>query len=140
MRYCRCMEHRRSTKVRNNPRVGAYLRVSTSEQNTDIQDREIQQYRQAPGWDLIPVDEDKAPGTHAGRPAFQRLMKDAKSRKLDIVLCWKLDRFSPTPYSNLFEAEFYDFRRRVHFDGHVHLSGYFCSSSPLLPKGTELIL
>ncbi|MEK6706549.1 MAG: recombinase family protein [Candidatus Poribacteria bacterium] len=78
----------------NPPYIGIYLRVSTTEQNTDLQSLEIKQYVHARGWDQVAVYEDKATGTHAGRPAFQRLMKDAKGRKLDVVVCWKLDRFS----------------------------------------------
>jgi putative DNA-invertase from lambdoid prophage Rac len=78
----------------NFPRVGIYLRVSTLEQSTDLQRREISTYLQARGWHASTTFEDKASGTHLGRPAFQRLMKEAAARNLDVIVCWRLDRFS----------------------------------------------
>ncbi len=32
-------------------------------------------------------------GTKASRPEFDRLMRDAGKRAVDVILCWKLDRF-----------------------------------------------
>jgi DNA invertase Pin-like site-specific DNA recombinase len=32
-------------------------------------------------------------GGNANRPEFNRLMKDAGKRVVDVILCWKLDRF-----------------------------------------------
>jgi len=75
-------------------RVGIYLRVSTADQQTDLQSREIMAYVHARGWTNHVVYEDKATGTHSGRPAFQSMLKDVKSRRIDVVICWKLDRFS----------------------------------------------
>lgn len=49
---------------------------------------------------MCPVDglrslsmKKKRTGTNDKRSELQRLMKDARSRKLDVVLCYKLDRF-----------------------------------------------
>jgi DNA invertase Pin-like site-specific DNA recombinase len=32
-------------------------------------------------------------GSKASRPQFDRLLRDAALRKIDVILCWKLDRF-----------------------------------------------
>jgi DNA invertase Pin-like site-specific DNA recombinase len=75
-------------------RVAIYLRVSTQDQSTDLQRSELMFYVKARGWDLIEIYEDKATGTNKNRPLLKELMHDASSRKFDIVLCWKLDRFA----------------------------------------------
>lgn len=38
--------------------------------------------------------EEKATGTTDKRPLLQALMASARKREIDIVLCWKLDRFA----------------------------------------------
>lgn len=40
------------------------------------------------------VYEDKATGTNTNRPAFQEMMGDARARKFDLLMVWKLDRFA----------------------------------------------
>ena len=74
-------------------RTACYVRVSTSEQNSDLQVSELQQYIRARGWQTAGVYEDTMSGAKSSRPGLNRLMADATSRKLDVVLCWKLDRF-----------------------------------------------
>lgn len=74
------------------PRIGAYLRVSTLEQSTELQKREIEAYITARRWQSVVFYEDKATGTNANRPALKQLLLDAHQRKLDMVICWKLDR------------------------------------------------
>ncbi len=76
------------------PRVGIYLRVSTDTQSTDLQAQELRQYSQARGWNEFSVYEDKATGTNANRPELKRLLADARCRKIDLILVWKLDRFA----------------------------------------------
>lgn len=74
-------------------RVGIYLRVSTKEQNTDLQRQEILSYLMARSLCRhVVIYEDKATGTNSNRPELQRLLSDAKKRKIDLVVCWKLDR------------------------------------------------
>lgn len=72
--------------------VGIYIRVSTSEQSTEMQRRELEAYTAARGWTQIKVYEDKATGTNANRPELKRLLDDVRKRKVDLVLIWKLDR------------------------------------------------
>jgi DNA invertase Pin-like site-specific DNA recombinase len=75
-------------------RVGVYLRVSTTEQSTDLQAAEINRYLAARGWGQVKVYEDKATGTNANRPMLKALLADAKARNLDAIVVWKLDRFA----------------------------------------------
>lgn len=75
-------------------RAGIYCRVSTDEQSTDLQVQELKEYAIARGWTIFRIYEDKATGTNKNRPMLKELMRDAGARKLDTVLCWKLDRFA----------------------------------------------
>lgn len=74
-------------------RVAVYLRVSTHEQSTDLQMNDLIQFVEARGWKVFKVYEDSASGTNSNRPALKQLLSDVKHRKVDVVLCWKLDRF-----------------------------------------------
>lgn len=85
-------------------KVAAYLRVSTDEQakegyGIDTQLRHIQNLVDAhkeQGWVLekenIYKDEGYS-GTLRERPALNKIMNDAKFKKIDVVMVWKIDRF-----------------------------------------------
>lgn len=75
-------------------RIGIYLRVSTQDQSTELQLKEIQAYLTARGWSDAKIYEDKATGTNANRPMLKALLSDARARKLDTCIVWKLDRFA----------------------------------------------
>jgi len=72
--------------------AGIYLRVSTQEQSCDLQERELMQFIEARGWTAFETYEDKATGTNGNRPELKRLLRDARARKFDVLICWKLDR------------------------------------------------
>ncbi len=74
-------------------KVAIYLRVSTSEQSTELQRKDLLKYVEARGFELFEIYEDKASGTNDRRANLKRLLDDASKRKFDIVLAWKLDRF-----------------------------------------------
>ncbi len=57
-------------------RVVAYVRVSTTEQSTEVQRREIEDYCKARGWRIPAFYEDKKSGTSADRPSFKQLIED----------------------------------------------------------------
>lgn len=78
---------------RDQKRVGLYLRVSTDEQSTDLQQRELTEYCKRRGWGIAKIYEDKASGTSAkNRKMLAELMTDCQRRNIDLVLVWKLDR------------------------------------------------
>lgn len=76
-------------------RVALYVRTSTlDKQDTGMQVRELEAYAKLRDWSVVTTYEDKGfTGTNANRPALKQLLIDAKSRKFDLVLCWKLDRW-----------------------------------------------
>lgn len=73
-------------------RVGIYIRVSTQEQSSDLQQTELLRYASARGWEVHAVFADKATGTNDNRPQLKALLKAARSREIDVLLVWKLDR------------------------------------------------
>lgn len=75
-------------------RVGVYTRCSTQEQSTELQRREIDAYAMARGWTCLNWFEDTASGTTANRVNLKRLMAAARSRQIDTIIVWKLDRFA----------------------------------------------
>lgn len=82
------MEH-----TKNPVPAASYTRVSTSDQNPDLQLQELRHYASRQGWEITHTYTDVISGTKARRPGLDRLMADARLRKFDIVLVWKLDRF-----------------------------------------------
>src|SRR6201982_3505451 len=77
-------------------RVAIYARVSTTNQGQDVslQTRELRQFAEARGWTIAGEYVDAGvSGAKDSRPELNRLMADAKRRKFDAVLVWKLDRF-----------------------------------------------
>lgn len=75
-------------------RAALYARVSTSDQNCEMQVRELREYCHRRGWQVAGEYIDTGvSGAKATRPELDRLMADAAMRRFDVVLCWKLDRW-----------------------------------------------
>jgi DNA invertase Pin-like site-specific DNA recombinase len=75
-------------------KAALYVRVSTQEQKTDMQQRDLQEYAAKRGYEIFQVYQDVITGTAKARPGLDHLMRDAKKRRFDIVLVWKFDRFA----------------------------------------------
>jgi site-specific DNA recombinase len=81
-------------------RVAIYSRVSTEEQakeglSVDAQIEKCKSFCNARDWDIFKVYKDA--GFSAGtldRPAMELLLRDADEQKFDIILVYKIDRFS----------------------------------------------
>jgi DNA invertase Pin-like site-specific DNA recombinase len=73
--------------------VALYARVSSADQNCELQLRELQDYAVHQGWLVPGVYEDVMSGAQSRRPGLARLMADVASRKFNCVMVWKLDRF-----------------------------------------------
>lgn len=74
-------------------RAAIYARVSTSDQHNEIQIRELTEYIARRGWELTGVYQDKLSGAKASRPGLDRMMAEARARRIDTVVVLKLDRF-----------------------------------------------
>ena len=72
-----------------------YLRVSTGEQTTENQRRELEEVAKRSGWEIAGIYEDAGISGAKGRekrPDFDRLCKDAARRKFNVVMAWSVDR------------------------------------------------
>jgi site-specific DNA recombinase len=82
------------------PRVAIYSRVSTEEQakeglSVEAQIDKCKSFCDARGWEIFKVYKDA--GFSAGtlnRPALELLLRDAEEKRFDIILVYKIDRFS----------------------------------------------
>jgi putative DNA-invertase from lambdoid prophage Rac len=71
-----------------------YARVSTSDQNCEVQLHELRDYVERRGWTVHKEYVDSGfSGAKASRPAFDHLMRDAAQHRFSAVLVYKLDRF-----------------------------------------------
>jgi len=75
-------------------RVALYVRVSTGEQNADMQTNDLTEYAAFRKWDIVETYPDKMSGAKDRRPALDRLTADAKRGKFDVVAVWRFDRFA----------------------------------------------
>jgi len=78
-------------------RAAVYARVSTRNngQNPETQLVALRDYVQNRGWELMGEYVDHGvSGSKDSRPQLDRLMKDAKARKLDAVIVARFDRFA----------------------------------------------
>jgi DNA invertase Pin-like site-specific DNA recombinase len=78
-------------------RAALYMRISTKNhgQTTDTQALALQEYVQHRGFQVIEEYRDEGiSGSKDSRPALDRLMKDARARKFDVVVVARFDRFA----------------------------------------------
>lgn len=83
-------------KPENRFLIALYARVSTvnGHQDPEMQLREMREYASRRGWEIIGEYVDRMTGSKESRPALNRLMADAKQRKFDAIVVWKLDRLA----------------------------------------------
>ena len=76
-------------------RVALYARVSTDDQTTKTQIRELKKYCCFKGWtDLTIFIDEGISGTKISRPQFDCMIAQAKAKEFDIVMVWRFDRAS----------------------------------------------
>jgi DNA invertase Pin-like site-specific DNA recombinase len=76
-------------------RAVLYLRVSTTEQTTANQERELREVAGRMGCEIVKVYKDHGISGAKGkekRPAFDALCRGAAQRKFDMVMAWSVDR------------------------------------------------
>ena len=72
-----------------------YLRVSTIDQTTANQERELREIASRMGCEIVKVYRDHGISGAKGRdrrPAFDKLCRDAALREFDMVMAWSVDR------------------------------------------------
>ncbi len=75
--------------------VAIYCRVSTTDQNIDLQLTDLRRYALSRGWIIHREYLDKGiSGSKASRPSLDALMADSRRKLFDIVLVWRFDRFA----------------------------------------------
>jgi DNA invertase Pin-like site-specific DNA recombinase len=73
-------------------RVALYARVSTLDQEPENQLADLRQYAAARQWRVTEYVDRGVSGAKDSRPALDTMLKDARRRRLDVLLCWRLDR------------------------------------------------
>ena len=74
-------------------KVALYLRVSTAEQDTTNQHRELEAVAERHGWEIVAIFEDNGvSGFKTKRPGLDKLMKAVSRREIEMVMAWSVDR------------------------------------------------
>ncbi len=73
-------------------RAALYARVSTQDQEPENQLQELRRYIEARGWEATEYVDHGVSGAKDRRPGLDRLVTDAKRRRFDVLVCWRLDR------------------------------------------------
>lgn len=74
-------------------RIAIYTRVSTHDQNPDMQLAEIREYASRRGWIVAGEYSDVGvSGSKESRPELNRMILEAHARRFDAIVVWKLDR------------------------------------------------
>jgi len=80
--------------------ISIYLRVSTEDQaregySLDVQREYLESFAKKEGFEIFKIyNDDGYTGYNTNRPALSELLKDAREKKFNLVLVYKLDRFS----------------------------------------------
>jgi DNA invertase Pin-like site-specific DNA recombinase len=75
-------------------RAALYVRCSTAEQETDLQEAELREYCEKRGWTWVVYRDQGQSGAKNDRPALNAMLNDLRRRKFDVIVVWKLDRLA----------------------------------------------
>jgi len=76
-------------------RAAIYARISTLRQDEGMQMSDLRELAQRHKWEIVTEYIDRGvSGSKESRAELNKLMKDAKRRKFDVVMVWKFDRFA----------------------------------------------
>ena len=114
-------------------RVAIYLRVSTAEQTTANQRRELQAVAKRHGWSVVKVFEDAGISGAKGRserPALDEMLKAVARREVDMVAAWSVDRLGRSL------TDLLDLLRELHAKGVV--CSYMTRPRHVAPSGKAM--
>lgn len=83
----------KKTEMKKVERVALYTRVSTKEQSTERQVRELRKHAKARGWKVACVVQEHVSGTSDNRPKRDEVLAMARKREIDGILVLTLDRW-----------------------------------------------
>ena len=89
--------HRRQAHPDGRLKAAVYARVSTTNngQSPEMQLRELREYCQRRGWEIVDEYVDAGvSGSRERRPALDRLLADCSRRLVDAVVVYRYDRFA----------------------------------------------
>ena len=72
-------------------KAAIYARVSTVDQQPENQLQELRRYVHARGWSAMEYVDRGISGAKNRRPALDSLVRDARRRRFDVLVCWRLD-------------------------------------------------
>jgi DNA invertase Pin-like site-specific DNA recombinase len=75
-------------------RAAIYVRVSTNQQETDMQEVELKEYCDNRGWSYAIYPDQAKSGAKIDRPALNRMLDDLRKRKIDVIVIWAFDRLA----------------------------------------------
>jgi DNA invertase Pin-like site-specific DNA recombinase len=73
-------------------KAAIYARVSTIDQEPENQLQELRRYIDARGWTAVEYVDRGVSGAKDRRPSLDQLLADARRRRFDVLICWRLDR------------------------------------------------
>lgn len=73
-------------------KAAIYVRVSTEDQQHDMQTHELREYCERNKWEIVEYAEKQS--SVKKRPVHDQLMKDAALKRFDVVVVWRMDRFA----------------------------------------------
>ncbi|MEG4572653.1 recombinase family protein [Microcoleus sp. N3A4] len=71
-----------------------YCRVSTDDQNCDRQERDLREFADRAGYEVVEVVRETASGAKNNRPERKKIMATARARKVSAVLVTEASRWS----------------------------------------------
>lgn len=74
-------------------KAGIYARVSTADQNAEMQVKELREYCKNRDWEIIDEFVETASGIKTDRPRRAELLNLFRERKINAIVVWKLDRW-----------------------------------------------
>src|SRR5246127_3499813 len=110
--------------IKATQRVAIYLRVSTIDQTTDNQERELREVADRMRCEVVRVYRDHGISGAKGRdkrPQFDRLCRDATKREFDAIMAWSVDRLGRSL------QDLVKFLSEIHalkIDLYLHLQGF----------------
>jgi site-specific DNA recombinase len=80
-------------------KVAIYTRVSTEDQakegfSLEVQKEYLLDHAKRMGWEVYKVYSDDESGYTLDRPALKEMLQDARQKKFELIITYKLDRFS----------------------------------------------